>query len=130
MINAEPRDDRRTLDRSLKAARVHGTTFGVMIDAVVRARPKARELVKNMTKDTGKALDPRAELALDEMATIVLATKETTDDFGTTQAVPIFDAKARISAAKVLLEYTKEKPRQVNANVEMTAEEWLESLPE
>ncbi|MEM6746769.1 MAG: hypothetical protein AAF608_05045 [Pseudomonadota bacterium] len=101
-----------------------------MIDAIVRARPQARELVRQMTKNMDQALDKRAEDTLDEMAVIVLAKKKTEDDFGETQAVPVFDTKSRISAARVLLDFTKEKPKQITHNVEMTAEEWLDSLPD
>lgn len=129
MVQKEPKSEKGS-KRLFKAARVPGTTFGVMIDAIVQARPKARELVRNMTKDLDEPLDPRAEQALDEMAAIVLAKKEVQDDFGQPQDVPIFDTKSRISAAKVLLEFTKQKPKTVNQNVEMTTEEWLESLPD
>lgn len=127
LINAEPK--KRTGDRSLNAARVHGTSFGVMIDAMVRVRPKAQELVASMTKNNDEALDPRAEEALNEMASVVLAKKTVTDDFGKEQAVPIFDTKSRISAAKVLLEYTKQKPKTVQ-QVELSTEDWLEQLDE
>lgn len=102
-----------------------GISFGQMIDACSRARPKAMELVNQMTDEN----DEIARAVLTDVAEIVLARTQKENEFGETANIPVFDPKSRIAAAKTFLEFTKQKPKTVT-QVEMTPEDWLEKLDE
>ena len=124
IIAKEPRQQGGK-NRALVPYRRRGVSFGAMIDAVVRSRPQARRLVNQMTKD--QDFDQTALDVLADVAEIVLARTEVTSDFGEAKAVPVFDPKSRIAAAKAFLEFTRQKPKTVT-QVEMTPEAWLERL--
>ena len=99
--------------------------FGGQKDLVLELRAKAKaeakEIVQYMKKQNMIDDDPRAEEALEAMIGIVRAKDDKMN-------VPLYRASDRISAAKVVLDFTKQKPAsKVDATV-TKAEDFLAAV--
>lgn len=97
--------------------------FGGRKEEVLQMRAKAhkeaKEIVRYMReKDLIASEDPRAEEALEAMIGIVRAKDEQMD-------APLYRANERISAAKVVLDFTKQRPTSKVDAVVTRAEDFL-----
>jgi uncharacterized protein YpuA (DUF1002 family) len=108
----------------------HGLAgMGKEIDAArARASKKAKEIVSKMIENEQvSGDDPRAVTSLEELVAIVVAKVKVEHD-GKLKEVYVNQARDRISAAKAVLEFTKQKPAaKVDMKVQ-SAEDWLKTL--
>lgn len=124
ITNAEPK---RLVYRHARV-RPKGMSHLEFEDSLTVARRDAKIITRILKGRMQTEIDPRAETALEELNQIVVMKRKVEGSDGEEVEIPAYPAKDRISAAKTVLDFTKEKPKQVTETRDLTAEEWLEQL--